>query len=424
MLRKHFRGYQELISFSSKNFYGGQLQAIKVRGKPLKEIIEFSVVEPSEKPERFKNINTPEVQFILKRLRDMVDDEEGLSVGIITPFREQQQYLTKLIFADAYSDRFVDELGLKIMTFDTCQGEERDVIIYSMVATPFHDVLNYVFPVSLEKTREHVEEALKVQRLNVGFSRAKEKIHFVLSKPVEAYHGSAGRALMHYKSLLEDGAVPEGEDTDPNSPMERKVLDWITKTSFYQRNEGRLEVFTQFPIGDYLRQLDQTYQHPAYRCDFLLQHQGNEKVINIIIEYDGFQEHFIEHKKIDSGNYAAYYRPEDIERQMVLEAYGYKFLRINRFNLGNDPVDTLSTRLYALIDAATKEGSATVVTKIRHGAKELSEGTAKHCRKCDKVKPRQSFFDSKLRGGVGGYGQICVNCKARVNRIHRYWKGK
>ena len=34
MLRKHFRGYQELISFSSKYFYDGQLQAIKVRGKP------------------------------------------------------------------------------------------------------------------------------------------------------------------------------------------------------------------------------------------------------------------------------------------------------------------------------------------------------------------------------------------------------
>ena len=60
---------------------------------------------------------------------------------------------------------------------------------------------------------------------------------------------------------------------------------------------------------------------------------------------------------------------------MVLESYGYKFLRINRFNLGNDPVATLSDRLYALIDAATKERDAQVVTRIRNDASGLKEGT-------------------------------------------------
>src|SRR5690606_30082433 len=142
----------------------------------------------------------------------------------------------KLIFADPYADRFERDLRLKIMTFDTCQGEERDVIFYSMVATATHDVLNYVFPVMLENTEERVEEALKLQRVNVGFSRAKERIHFVLSKPVEQFRGSIGRVLTHYKALLEARSVPEVDDTDPKSPMERKVLDWITKTSFYQRN--------------------------------------------------------------------------------------------------------------------------------------------------------------------------------------------
>jgi very-short-patch-repair endonuclease len=214
--------------------------------------------------------------------------------------------------------------------------------------------------------------------------------------------------------------------------MERKVLDWTTKTPFYQRNEDRLELFAQFPIGDYLRQLDPTYQHPPYRCDFLLCYRGNDQPINVILEYDGFQEHFTDHKKIHLGNYDAYYRPEDIERQMVLESYGYKFLRINRFNLGNDPVATLSDRLYALIDAATKERDAQVVTKIRNDASGLKEGTTKHCRKCDQVKPKESFFDPKLRGGQGNYGQICMECKTRGSqsaetvspkkRIRRYWK--
>jgi hypothetical protein len=49
-----------------------------------------------------------------------------------------------------------------------------------MVATPTQDLLNYVFPVSLENTQDRVEEMLKMQRLNVGFSRAKECIQLLL----------------------------------------------------------------------------------------------------------------------------------------------------------------------------------------------------------------------------------------------------
>ncbi len=432
MLRKHFRGYQELISFSSEYFYDGELQAIKIRGKPIDEVIEFSVVAPSAVPERYRNVNTPEAEFIRDRLRQLVDDEEGLSVGIITPFREQQQYLTRLLFADPYASRFEHELRLKIMTFDTCQGEERDVIVYSMVATPTHDLLNYIFPVDLQTAKDRVEEMLKAQRLNVGFSRAKERIHFVLSKPVEQFHGSIGRALSHYEALLTEHRVPDAEETDAASPMEAKVLDWIEKTPFFQRNRGRLELLAQFPIGNYLRQLDATYQHPAYRCDFLLRFQGDDRTFSVIIEYDGFQEHFTDHQRVHAGNYDKYYRAEDIERQMVLESYGYKFLRINRFNLGSDPVQTLSARLETLIAVASLDEDAAVVTRIHQGAEGLSNGSSKHCRRCEQIKPLASFYDPKLRGGEGGHGQICLECKrgsrstgGRVRsfgRSRRYWR--
>src|SRR5207245_2834137 len=99
---------------------------------------------------------------ILERLREIVDKKQGATVGIITPFREQQQYLTKMLYSDEYASRFEEELHLKIMTFDTCQGEEREIIFYSMVATPTQDLLNYIFPVTLSNTEERVEEMLKM----------------------------------------------------------------------------------------------------------------------------------------------------------------------------------------------------------------------------------------------------------------------
>lgn len=423
MLRKHFRGYQELISFSSTHFYGGELQAIKVRGKPIEDVIRFTELAWDNRPEKFKNVNSQEAEFILNELKRMVDEEIEESVGVITPFREQLQYLNKTLFNDAYADKFESQLKLKIMTFDTCQGEERDIIFYSMVATPNHDVLNYVFPVSLENVEERVEDALKVQRLNVGFSRAKECIHFVLSKPVDQFKGSIGRALKHYKNILENKALPEAGDTDQNSPMEAKVLDWLKKTSFVQTNLDDIELIPQFPIGDYLKQLDKNYQHPAYRCDFLLRYFGDDETINIVIEYDGFAEHFIERKKIHEGNWDQYYRPEDIERQLIIESYGYKFLRLNRFNLGLDPVQTLSARLSELIHTASNIDEVATIANIRQTAEGLANGDVKHCRKCDKAKPIADFFDQALKSGEGAYGQICMQCKSKPKKHRSYSRG-
>ncbi len=411
MLRKHFRGYSELISFSSKTFYDGQLQAIKIRSLPIDEVIRFEIVANSVTV-KGKNTNQGEADFILQKLKQMVDGNEGLSVGIITPFREQLKLLNDVIYRDAYAERFDTELRLKVMTFDTCQGEERDLIVFSMVATDAHDALNYIFPVTLDGVADKVEDALKVQRLNVGFSRAKEGMLFVLSKPVENFKGSIGRVLMHYKTILEARPLPSAEDTDPASPMEKKVLDWIGKTAFYHRHVDRIEVMAQFPIGEYLKQLDPFYEHPAYRCDFLLRLHDPNKTLNVVIEYDGFMEHFTDHAKIHNGNWDHYYRPEDIERQMVIESYGYRFLRINRFNLGDDPIDTLSARLYDLAKTASVEGlDATVVLNLKDDVDALTSGAKKRCSKCEEIRDLTEFWDVKLKSGNGGYGRICTLCK-------------
>ncbi len=295
------------------------------------------------------------------------------------------------------------------MTFDTCQGEERDLIIYSMVATRNHDALNYVFPVSLEQDRDGIEEALKVQRLNVGFSRSKEGMLFVLSKPPEEYRGSIGRAIRHFQTVLERRSRPTGGQSE--SPMEARVLDWIQKTSFFQSNSDNIEIHAQFPVGDYLRQLDPTYRQPAYRCDFLLTYFGEADAVRIIIEYDGFAGHFVNREKVTSHNWEQFYRPEDIEREFTIESYGYKFLRINRFNLGSDPIQVLSDRLSQLV-RKTSDGSAPhSVTKIREQATELANGESKICPKCNQILPTKDFFDHSLAGGKGAPGRVCMTCK-------------
>src|SRR5258706_10094806 len=79
---------------------------------------------------------------------------------------------------------------------------------------------------------------------------------------IEEFAGAIGKALQHFSSVLEKGKTARRPaDTDPKSPMEKKVLGWLNQTQLLQRFGSYIEIDAQYPIGEYLRQLDPTYQH-------------------------------------------------------------------------------------------------------------------------------------------------------------------
>ena len=351
-LTKHFRGYREIISYSNKYFYKNSLQVMKIRGKAIDSVLKFTPIEHDGIAELIPNTNKLEIDFVISELQKIKDNNEYLSVGIITPHTNQQKLFMETISKSKDSDYFFDKLQLKIMTFDTCQGEERDIIFYSMVATKESDKLWGVFIKDLSTVDIEEEGKIKAQRLNVGFSRAKECMHFVHSKTIDEYTGSIGQALVHYDSVLENAKKEiSPDDVDPKSPMENAVREWFYETSFYKENKDSLELKAQFKIGEYLKQLERTYNQPNYVVDFLLIYNDTDENTEhkIVIEYDGFQEHFKDLDTINEFNYKNYYSDQDVYRQKVLMSYGYKFLRINKFNLGSEPVQTLNLRLNNIV---------------------------------------------------------------------------
>jgi len=212
-----------------------------------------------------------------------------------------------------------------------------------MVATREKDRLKWIFPKNLENSIDR--ESIKAQRMNVGFSRAKETIHFILSKPIEEYQYEIESALIHYKNELENGKKLHIGGTDKKSPMEKEIQNYFYQTSFYKNNKEEIEFIPQFPIGEYLKQIDKEYTHPLYKIDFLLIYDDQK----VIIEYDGFKEHFTDSEDINESNYSYYLKDDDIYRQKILEGYGYKFVRINKFNIGKDPVEILNQRLENIV---------------------------------------------------------------------------
>ena len=414
-LKKHFRGYPEMISLSSKYFYGGGLQAMKIRGKPIDEILQFVRIDHDGLIDPSKNTNEVEARSILEMVTAQYRSGDYRSVGVITPFTEQQTLISKIFSEDGLYDEFRTKLKFRSFTFDSCQGEERDIIYYSFVATNEKDRLSHVLPKYLDaQDEEELDRNKKMQRVNVAFSRGKEKLVFVHSKDIGAL--SAGSdILFHYQREIENAKeLPDESQLDPNSPAEKKVLDWLQQTSVYL--EYRPEIKPQFEIGKYLKFLDADYRHPAYRVDFLVRFVVNNKQVDIIIEYDGFEFHFNNLSEVDSGNWQHYQNEADIEREHILESYGYKTIRINRYNVGSDPIETLDQRIASVLEQNLSDGDALIKKVVDQTATihaGLQAGTYRTCTKCREDKPYSDFEDATTKRGRRAY---CKSCASTVPR--------
>lgn len=235
-------------------------------------------------------------------------------------------------------------------------------------------------------------------------------MHFVLSKGLDEYTGSIGEALRHYRNVLDDARRERSvREVDKKSGMEPAVLNWFYQTKFWQQNKPNLELIPQFELGKYLKQLDPTYDHPLYRVDFLLiVREDGTADRKVILEYDGFLEHFADLPGINEQNYADYYSEEDVYRQKVLEGYGYRFLRINRFNVGKNPVQTLNQRLFDVLAKGKKHNPA--IDRIHSAVEGLQNGELKECPKCKELRPLSDFEDKSL---ASGYSRFCAACKQR-----------
>jgi tetratricopeptide (TPR) repeat protein len=434
-LKKHFRSYPEMIGFSSKYFYGDSLQVMKIRGKPIENVIEFDPIDHDGLIDR-RNVNALEAKRIMERVSELLDFDPTPSVGVITPHTEQQAFVAKLANDHPRSEELYDKLRLKIMTFDTCQGEEREIIFYSLVATSEKDRLAYVFPKKLDRDEAaEVDHNLRLQRLNVGLSRGQEQIVFVHSKPLEEFSSALRTALLHYERELKRAkTMPTESDLDEASPMERKVLHWLSQVPFIRDLDGDCEIVAQFELGKYLKQLDSSYNHPEYRVDFLIRISVGHRQFQMVLEYDGFEYHFakgVPSGMINSSTWRTYLTPDDLEREKVLESFGVQMIRLNRFNLGMDPISTIDALLRERLDGMLNAGGLhVVVAETAEKANEIGEGLKvgeyKRCKRCDRDLPIEKFHDKNAKSGVGRYCQECKSQspglgKPRIRRGYRRW---
>jgi len=186
LLNFHYRSkYEELIAFSNYAFYGGHLYVSPNVVEPPKPPIEVHRVEGLWEDKS----NKAEAEKVIELLKEFFAERQNdETIGIITFNASQRDLINDMIDEECSRDQefgknVTDEMrrfdngedvGLFIKNIESVQGDERDVIMFSIgYAKNSEGRLMQRFGWLNNRGGEN--------RLNVAISRAKKKIHIVSS---------------------------------------------------------------------------------------------------------------------------------------------------------------------------------------------------------------------------------------------------
>jgi predicted DNA helicase len=186
MLNVQYRMHEQIMGFSSEQFYDGQLEAHpSVRHAGLSAYdLSFAPDLPVEFldtagfgfleitiPESRSTANPEEADVLLKRLAQLLEpfeqaehQQHPLTIGVIAPYRAQINYLKDAIEEHNALSGFLQRRMLSVGTVDSCQGQERDIIAISLTRSNNHGEIGFLSD---------------IRRMNVGMTRARRKLLLV-----------------------------------------------------------------------------------------------------------------------------------------------------------------------------------------------------------------------------------------------------
>lgn len=175
LLKVQYRMNDEIMRFSSNWFYGGMLEsAPEVKYRSILDFdtpIEWANTEGMDCNEEFVGenygrINKPEAELSVAQLKAYILKigkerflEEKIDVGLISPYKAQVQYLRQLIRKDNFFKPY--RSAITINTVDGFQGQERDVILISLVRANEEGQIGFLND---------------LRRMNVAITRARMKL--------------------------------------------------------------------------------------------------------------------------------------------------------------------------------------------------------------------------------------------------------
>ena len=338
--KKQFGFYEELVAFGNKYYYGNNPVSLTPRIAPLSDIFQFTRTKAkSGQASRFTN--KAEVESIIQHLHKLKEQDFTGTIAIVTPFAEQAALIQKELDECVITDWF-ERRQLKVMTFATKRHTVSDYTYYSLVASYDFNELAQKLPSSLK--HEALSHDSRSHQLLSGMSGTRHRIHIVHSLDVRAYGGAVSEMLqfLSEKSRADSPMTAKGAATDILLDVEANIAQVFDKTSFAKKYGARAAFIVKYPFADFIKPLSPRYSKASFKVFFLVAVEDKP----IIVEFDDLKDRLL---KNDSETNGAYLSDDDIYAYKLLEGYGYRFLRLNKFTVGSDPVRTLDMHLNELL---------------------------------------------------------------------------
>lgn len=155
LLSHHYRCHRKIIGFNNRKYYQNKL-LIESESREAEPLI-FKDIK--ENVSNYKNVAPREAEEIVRFVRE----NPGKSIGVITPFANQREYVNAMLKRNEIGD-------VTCGTVHAFQGDEKDVVLFSLGLT--------------DKTAYPTYEWLKNNKelINVATSRAREQLVILSSK--------------------------------------------------------------------------------------------------------------------------------------------------------------------------------------------------------------------------------------------------
>lgn len=174
VLNYHYRCYPDIIEYSNKFFYQRRLQTeLKIRTPEiLSQISECGIMwidAVGKQKNDTKNVNETEAIECVRIAMGLANQYPSITIGIISPFKHQVEEI-RCVYNQQNIDTLISQ-RIKIDTVHKFQGDECDIIIYSLVVTDNS-------PQSKIRWIDRVEPNL----VNVAVTRARRLLYVVGNK--------------------------------------------------------------------------------------------------------------------------------------------------------------------------------------------------------------------------------------------------
>ncbi len=209
MLDQHFRSHPQIIDYSNRAFYDGQLRVMTRRPSRRPESA-IHVVQTSGRRAAESSVNPGEIDAVMEILTGLVNStqpgQSPASIGIVSPFRDH---------VDAIRDRIIRQLtatiiqrhGIVVGTAHSFQGDEKDIVILttSVTAESHRASLRFLenpnlFNVAVTRARkqQYVVTSVGVDELPPGLLR--DYLHHA-AEPWQS-HCATGKAMSDFENQL------------------------------------------------------------------------------------------------------------------------------------------------------------------------------------------------------------------------------